>query len=165
MRRDRNISMYRYLHLHENALTRTRTHTYTHTPYISENEGEREREENKRERERTSPCRFHLQLIHLHYSMELAREKRGRRKERTKGRNGKSERSATQAAKELSAILFYLSRLPLDRVHRFLTLVFSPLLRRAAGTPASPSMYRRQKGTEAARERTQSGLKSSCAPR
>lgn len=44
------------------------------------------------------------------------------KKERTKGRNGKSERSATQAAKELSAILFYLSRLPLDRVHRFLTL-------------------------------------------
>lgn len=51
-----------------------------------------------------------------------------RREEGSLDRN-KAERGGnggTQHAEELSAILFYLSRLPLDRVHRFLTLA-SPL--------------------------------------
>lgn len=94
-----------------------------------------------RRRGRENPCRFLLRLIHLHYSIERGRREkereRGRRRERTKGRNSESERGTQhtrthiQAAKELSAILFYLSRLPLDRIHRFLTLVLSSLLRTA----------------------------------
>lgn len=48
----------------------------------------------------------------------------------------REERNAHTQAKELSAILFYLSRLPLDRIHRFLTLVLSPLPAR----PGSPSI-------------------------
>jgi len=67
-------------------------------------DGAGERKEKGRERER-----------------KREREKeRGERKNERK--NGESERNAIQTAKELSAILFYLSRLPLDRIHRFLTL-------------------------------------------
>lgn len=53
---------------------------------------------------------------------EREEEREEERKEERKEEWRESERSATQTAKELSAILFYLSRLPLDRIHRFLTL-------------------------------------------
>lgn len=51
-------------------------------------------------------------------------ERREREKERKNERKKWREREKrnTATTKELSAILFYLSRLPLDRIHRFLTL-------------------------------------------
>lgn len=138
MRKDRNTSMYRRLYIYTQACVRENGRK-------REREGEKERRR-ERQRRRENPCRFLLQLIHLHYWMEPAS---GRRKERTerkkqeeereRGNERASERSGIQAAKELSAILFYLSRLPLDRIHRFLTLALSPLLCNGR-YPRSPPM-------------------------
>jgi len=66
---------------------------------------------------------------------EREREKEEEEEEEEERKNERKEEMARaretqhRTAKELSAILFYLSRLLLDRIHRFLTLLLSPLLR------------------------------------
>lgn len=100
----------------------------------------------------------------LSTSIARSREKKERQRERgEREREGEKEREEemareernihihTQTTKELSAILFYLSRLPLDRIHRFLTLVLSP------HTVRGLLYLQRQKrvGREAVRERAQ----------
>lgn len=127
-----------YLYLH------VQMHVYART---AEREPERKRE---REEARTSvafpPAAYPPPLL----DRGRRGERGGTEERRNEGREETArERSATQAAKELSAILFYLSRLPLDRIHRFLTFAFS-VTRRARPFQVPSSAHRRQTGDRGA---------------
>lgn len=118
--------------------------------------------ENEGENERT-PCRFLLRLIHLHYSIERGKRERARKKERKKWRE--RERSATHIHRPRNCLRFcftsrgYLSIAFIDFSH-------SCFLRCPHGPGLHLYLHRQERdGREAVRERTQSGLKSSCAPR
>lgn len=82
-------------------------------------------------RKRRGYTRFLPQLIHLHHRGAHGESREERNLDRNKAEEG---HGGTQHTEELSAILFYLSRLPLDRVHRFLTLASVPEAVVPAGT-------------------------------
>lgn len=103
----------------------------------------RERERRKERKRMREPLPFPLTT----YPPPLLDRERKKERKEEMARAREERNIHTQAAKELSAILFYLSRLLLDRIHRFLTLALSP------GSPPISRPSRRGRERSCVRER------------